>query len=529
MTSETGYPSFLKPAAPAAEAASQPVGKQPWIVVIADDEPDVHTVTQFALDGFQFEGRPLRLMHAHSGRETVELLRNMPDVALLLLDVVMESEHAGLEAVKSIRGELGNQRVRIVLRTGQPGAAPEADVISQYDINGYADKTELTKRKLQTILYSCLRSFRDIQTIECQLRVINANRRGLERVIDATATIFQISSFERFTEGVLEQLSVLATPYEGDCMSSGLYARVSGVAATNSQGDFRIIAGTGPYEGAVGQHLVSAVTPEVHERIMRCLTEKRSAIGADDYIGVFASDFGAAKVVYISGCASTAINDHMIELFSRNVGIAFDNIELRTVIEETQREIVYRLGGAVETRSKETANHVRRVAQISRLLGLRHGMSEKEAEVFYLASPLHDLGKIGIPDHILNKPGKLTPEEWEVMKTHPIIGYNLLKDSAMEILRVGAQISLDHHEKWDGSGYPYGKSGAEISIHGRITAVVDVFDALGSRRCYKEAWPLADVTQHIADNAGSHFDPEIVELLFANLDDVTAISRAFPD
>jgi response regulator RpfG family c-di-GMP phosphodiesterase len=537
MTADESYPSFLKPrstdeqAAPSflkprdASGRAPEMALAPWIVVVADDEPDVHAVTDAALSRFGLEGRKLQLVHTYSGRETVEILRQMPDVALLLLDVVMEHDHAGLEVVQRIREELGNHRVRIVLRTGQPGAAPETEVISRYDINGYADKTELTKRKLETLLYSCLRSFRDIQTIETQVQMIDANRRGLERVIDASATIFKLSSFERFTAGVLDQLNALVST----AGAGGLYACIPGIAASERAGDFAVIAGTGPFAGYVGQGLADAVPPNVFRRIMRCVDTGANALGPEDYIGVFSSEHGSDKVIYISKWSESAINSHIIELFNRNIGIAFDNIDLRDAIEETQREIVYRLGGAVETRSKETAHHVKRVAQISRLLGLGAGMTAREAEVFCLASPMHDLGKIGIPDHILNKPSRLTPEEWAVMKTHPVVGYELLRDSSMEILKTGARISLEHHEKWDGTGYPYGKKGTEIGIHGRITAVVDVFDALRSKRCYKEAWTTETVLSHIRTSSGSHFDPDVVDLLFSALDDVTAIAEQYPD
>ena len=527
MTIDTAYPSFLKPepAATASPPPAEPAGP-PWCVIVADDEPDVHTVTRAALEDFAFEGRGLAMVHVSSGAEAVQAVRDNPDAALLLLDVVMEDEHAGLDAIKRIRGELANQRIRIVLRTGQPGAAPEAQVIARYDINGYADKTELTRRKLKTLLYSCLRAFRDIQTIEAQVRVIDANRRGLAQVIDASATIFQLPGFARFTEGVLEQLSVLVCP---DTWRGGVYARAPGVAAVNRAGDFTVVAGTGRFEDTVDRPLKDALPSDAVARILTCVNEGRGIVGPDEYIGVFPGKLRTAKVVYLAGRLSPEVNLDVVELFNRNVSIAFDNIELREVIEETQREIVYRLGGAVESRSKETASHVKRVATISRMLALQWGMLERDAEIFWLASPMHDLGKIGIADHILNKPGKLTAEEWTVMRTHPVIGHDLLRDSAMEILKVGAVVSLEHHEKWDGSGYPYGKRADEIGIHGRITAVVDVFDALSSRRCYKQAWAPETVPQHLRENAGSHFDPRIVELFFDNLAEVRAIAARYPD
>ena len=155
----------------------------PWKVLIADDEPEVHEVTRLVLGSFRFEERPLTFLSAYSAAEAFELIQSQPDIAVLLLDVVMETEHAGLEIVRRIRQELGNHCVRIVLRTGQPGQAPEQDVISSYDINDYKEKTELTAARFQTTLFVALRSYRDLMTIE-------SSKQGLEQVIDASADIF---------------------------------------------------------------------------------------------------------------------------------------------------------------------------------------------------------------------------------------------------------------------------------------------------------------------------------------------------
>jgi HD-GYP domain-containing protein (c-di-GMP phosphodiesterase class II) len=142
---------------------------------------------------------------------------------------------------------------------------------------------------------------------------------------------------------------------------------------------------------------------------------------------------------------------------------------------------------------------------------------------------MHDIGKVGIPDEILNKPGKLTPQEWEIMKTHAYVGYDILKGSDHEILQTAAIIALEHHEKWDGGGYPFNKRGHEISLHGRITAIADVFDALASERCYKKAWPMDKVLALFREEQGKHFDPHLVDLMFGALDDIIAIRDQYHD
>ena len=195
----------------------------------------------------------------------------------------------------------------------------------------------------------------------------------------------------------------------------------------------------------------------------------------------------------------------------------------------TQREIVYKLGEVSESRSKETGNHVRRVAAYSRLLALGAGLSQKEADLVQMASPMHDIGKIAIPDAILNKPGRLTPEEFEIMKTHAQLGHDMLDHSERPILKAAAIIAGEHHEKWDGSGYPHGTAGEDIHVYGRITAVADVFDALGSERVYKKAWPLEKIVDLFREERGRHFDPALVDILLGQLDEFLEIRTEFQD
>ncbi|PJA43283.1 MAG: phosphodiesterase, partial [Lysobacterales bacterium CG_4_9_14_3_um_filter_62_6] len=173
-----------------------------WKVLIVDDEPEVHNVTRLVLSNFRFEGRAIEFLHAYSAQEARNRLREHDNISVLLLDVVMETDHAGLDLVRFVREELGNHFVRIVLRTGQPGQAPEQSVIADYDINDYKEKTELTAQKLSTMMYATLRAHRDIMTIE-------ANKRGLERVIEASAKIFSLHESHEFASAVLSQLTNL--------------------------------------------------------------------------------------------------------------------------------------------------------------------------------------------------------------------------------------------------------------------------------------------------------------------------------
>ncbi|ABV67975.1 response regulator receiver:Metal-dependent phosphohydrolase, HD subdomain [Aliarcobacter butzleri RM4018] len=206
-----------------------------------------------------------------------------------------------------------------------------------------------------------------------------------------------------------------------------------------------------------------------------------------------------------------------------------DVIELHKEIEETQKEIIYKMGEIAESRSNETGNHVKRVAEYSKLLALLYGLDEKESDTLFTASPMHDIGKVGVPDSILNKAGKLDENEYKMMKKHCVIGYNILKNSKREILKAAAIVAMQHHEKWDGSGYPRGLKEEEIHIYGRITAVADVFDALGSHRCYKEAWEDEKIFELFRNEKGKHFDPKLVDLFFDNIDKFIEIKNKYKD
>jgi len=206
-----------------------------------------------------------------------------------------------------------------------------------------------------------------------------------------------------------------------------------------------------------------------------------------------------------------------------------DVIKLHEDLEHTQEDLIFRMGEIGETRSQETGYHVRRVAKYSELLAKYYGLSDKEVKYLTTASPMHDIGKVGIPDNILNKPGALTQSEWDTMKKHAEIGYELFKNSDKPLLKTAAIIAYEHHEKWNGSGYPRGLSGEDIHIYGRITALADVFDALGSDRCYKKAWPDEKIFKLIKEESGKHFDPKLVDIFFEHLDEFLAIRDKYND
>jgi putative nucleotidyltransferase with HDIG domain len=206
-----------------------------------------------------------------------------------------------------------------------------------------------------------------------------------------------------------------------------------------------------------------------------------------------------------------------------------DSIKLNDEIIETQKELIYVLGEVIENRSQETGLHIKRVALISELLARKYGLSDEYSSMIKVASPLHDIGKVGIPDDILNKPGKLTQAEFDIMKKHAELGFQLLNKLDKPLIKMAATIAHEHHECYDGKGYPIGLSGEHIAIEARIVSLVDVFDALSSKRIYKEPWSDQEVLKYLQMHKGIRFDPELVDLFMVNIDEILEIRNGLRD
>lgn len=499
------------------EESSTSVPLEAWNILIVDDEEDIHTSTQIALSRFEFEGKKLSFFHAYTAAEAKEILSNNDNFAIVFIDVVMESDHAGLGLIKTIRTELNNNKSRLIIRTGQPGYAPEDEVIQQYDINDYRNKTELTASKLKNTCYTALRSYRDLCNLE-------RSQYGLEEVILATSKLQQSNTLTEFSSLILAHIVTIAQ-LEGELCCC---VAVNESNLEQQSFDYSVLAAAGIEDS---DSINFQKLPQDVQMAFELAIATKSSVRCDEYfVGYFCTNAGTINLMYVSSPSKiSSISHNILEYFSNSVAVTYENMRLRGTVQESQKEIVCLLGEAVEKRSKETGSHVRRVANYCYLLAKEYGLSEIEASHLKAAAPLHDVGKIAIPDSILHKPGKLTAEEWQIMKTHATEGEDILSKSNNAILQVGAIVAGQHHEKWDGSGYPKGLKGKDIHIFGRITALADVFDALSHTRCYKEAWPEDEILKFVKENKGTHFDPELVDTFLANLEAIREIKSRFPD
>jgi putative two-component system response regulator len=218
-----------------------------------------------------------------------------------------------------------------------------------------------------------------------------------------------------------------------------------------------------------------------------------------------------------------------LALFNQSRELYYKVKEQTATINETRQKIIERLGRAAEYKDNETGMHVVRMSHYSHILALAAGMNEADADLLKAAAPMHDIGKIGIPDNILQKPGKLDEAEWKIMQSHVEIGADILGDDDSELLKMAKLVALSHHEKWDGSGYPNGLAGEAIPLEGRIVAIADVFDALTAQRPYKRAWSVTEAVEMMQELSGQHFDPQLLALFVNELPKILEIKAVFSD
>ncbi len=483
-------------------------------VIVADDDEEIHNVTKMILRNFVFEGRGLELIHTYSGEETKRALEANPDTALIFLDVVMETSQSGLEVVEYLRGVLNNQMTRIVLRTGQPGEAPEERIIRDYDINDYRIKTELTVNRMHTTLYSALRNFRDLMRIE-------RHRRGLERIIETSANVFRHNHLNEFLTSILNQMAgfkldtgeMVFIHKEGGQISG----ENSGVIALENDHDPIIVAATGKYESYIGKSL-NEVEPlsDLSQWVSKAPVEDELIhVMQKGFIIRNASNQGKDNYIYIEG-EQDQFDFDLIKTFLSNYAVALENYILNNLINSTQKEIIITLGEAVEHHFDKSGSHIKRVSEMMYRFSLLNNFSYTESEVLKVASTMHDVGKIAISDDILRKRGKLSPEEFKLIQEHPVIGHQILSKSDLEIMRIAAEIALYHHERYDGKGYPLGVKGKDIPLRARMMAVVDVYDAVTHERSYGSAMTHEEAIGYLIAEKGGHFDPRLIELFVEN-------------
>jgi response regulator RpfG family c-di-GMP phosphodiesterase len=489
-----------------------------WRVLIVDDEEQVHKVTSLVLNLCKFDQDPIELVHAYSMKEASEILSEQPPFALALIDVVMETDDAGLRLVQYIREELKDDNIRLVLRTGQPGQAPEETVIARYDINDYKNKTELTSTKLKTLLYSALRSFRDIRTIA-------TNRQGLFNLIAATSKIVDIDQLPLFATAVLEEVGNLLN-LESDAICT--HTPLDAIAAKAEDQQYSILAATGSIKDRLlHSHKLPA---EITQYFDKAKSAHHGLYENGVFVGYYNTSAVGENFLYVKPNAPLDnMGQHLLGIYTRCVAITHHNLHHKDQIQKSRQELVFILSETIEKRIPDESKHVRRVSKMAFLLAQKVSNNESWCERIRLATPLHDIGTIGIDDEILNKPSKFTPQEREKMQVHTEIGAAILGKSERPVLKIASIMAAQHHERWDGSGYPNGLKGEETDITARIIGIVDIIDALGSHKSYRNAFRPTEIVGYLNQEKGVTLDPVLTDYALGLMDDFQRIRLLHPD
>ncbi|GHF93419.1 HD domain-containing phosphohydrolase [Thalassotalea marina] len=488
-----------------------------WRILVVDDDESVHQITNLVLSDAIIENRKLEIVSVYSKQEAKDLLEKDDDFCMAFVDVVMETDHAGLELVEWIRKEKRNQSIRLILRTGQAGNAPEAKVIKEFDINDYKEKTDFTAGKMTTTVYASIRAYRDIMTIQRSLD-------AFKQLIKSTHDLLKISQFRPFGSAALNHLLTLM-----DVDSSALYI-------ARSQRDFDeersnlIIACTGKYVSESDCLENSDISEEVKLVIQQAFDEKKHFTDKDYFVGYYETSADASSVLYIEfEDDAEHFRSGLAELFATNVALILESLTKQHEVERTQKELLFIVGEAIEKRGKEAGSHVKRVALICEKIAQELGADDIFVQAIKLAAPLHDLGKVAVPEKILHKPGELNEEEWRVMQAHAEIGAELLGQSKAKISKLGAKMARYHHENWDGSGYPEGLVAEKIPLEARIMSIADVFDSLGVDSPYKPKWEDEQIKSYLLEQRSKKFQPELVDILLKKFDEFLAIRDQYPD
>ncbi len=498
-----------------AEGETRPdAGAAPWRVLVVDDNRDALRATRLALEGCCFHGRPAEVMAARSALDAEPILRRFPDIALILLDVVMEPNNPGLGLVRTVRDGLGNHAVRFILRSRQTGAVSVMRAVADYDINDCYAEGELTEERLTARVVLALRAYQ-------QRRRQEDASAALSHLVEAAVGMFRASDLPELFKVLLVQWLELFG--DGGVADALFCARQRDHVTLDDE--TVVVSGFGRYAGDLSKSIQQAASAEDAAAIEAVIAGQQSMLDRDrTIIPIQLVDRWSGALMIAAGLPETSAMRKLVDSFGAITTTALENFYRLLELRRSNKATVVTLAELAEQRGVEAGEHVFRVARLSSEIARelkRSGVCADRIDDSFLdamgwASMLHDIGKIGVPDHILNKTGALNGDERVLMERHARMGAQAL-DKARRLaianrhLDLGWEIALRHHEWFDGSGYPDRLKGEDIPLSARIAAVADVFDTLTSLQLFKPAWRFEDAIAYIIDGAGRQFDPAVVE------------------
>lgn len=528
------------------------MSENPECILIIDDEPLIRSLILSFVEIWGYRG-----VEAENGRVGLELYEK-EEIDLVVTDLDMP-EVKGLEVLSYLHDRAPELPVIIISGVGELDDAVQSIKLGAWD---YLTKPIVNMGILEISIARCLEKVRLIREnrmyqehledeVVRKTRELRENytalqsevsekkkkqeeilrlNRHLETIVSGSGELFGFTTVRQLLVSVLKTMHLLVKkPVEPENHDE-IDTPADSLAYFGTKEKGLVVWGEGRFSQYNESTLFSAADPELITRFKVALHNEQSEFGDNDLLAYVRTHNGTGCLFYLDNCQ--LVNDadkHLIGIYLSNVAGAVDAITLREEALDTQKEVVITLGEVIETRASQNANHVKRVAEYSYLLALKYGLKEQEATLLRFASPMHDTGKIAISDSLLQKPGELTSDEKLEMHHHTTKGFDILRKSRHEILEMAAIVALEHHERWDGAGYPRGLKNDEIHIYGRIVALADVFDTLGTRRCYKEPWSLDEVLSLIRKERGKHFDPTLVDILLEHLPEFINIKERYPD
>ncbi len=453
------------------------------VLIIDDIDINIHTLIEL------FDGK-YDVLASLDGQSALEILEE-EDIDIVLLDINMPVMD-GFEVCQKIKNNPKTKDIPIIFITASTN---EESIEKAYEVGGVDYITKPFKAR------------EVLSRINNQLLLSEKNR-VLTHDLEENITLLN-----QYKQVVDESLLVSKTDLKGNMTyANEAFAKISGYTQQELMGKSHNIV----------RH--KDVPKNVYKNLWETIKNKKVWHG--DIKNV--KKDGTYYIVQATVMPILDSNGEIIEYISARKDVT-EIYNLKKEIIDTQKEVIFTMGSIGETRSKETGNHVKRVAEYSKILAKYALLDEERIDLIVDASPMHDIGKVAIPDDILHKPGKLTDDEFLIMRTHAELGYKMLCHSQRPLLKTAALIALEHHERWDGKGYPRYLKGEEISIEGRITAIADVFDALGSDRVYKKAWKDEDIFDYLKEQKGKQFDPNLIDIFFKYLDEFLEVRKKFVD
>lgn len=453
------------------------------VLIIDDIDTNIHTLIEL------FDGK-YDVLASLDGQNALEILSE-EDVDVILLDINMPVMD-GFEVCQKIKENPKTKDIPIIFITASTN---EESIEKAYEVGGvdYITKPFKTREVLSRINNQLL---------------LSEKNRVLTHDLEENITLLN-----QYKQVVDESLLVSKTDKKGNIIyANDAFAKISGYTQEELMGK--------PHN--IVRH--KDVPKNIYKNLWETITNKKVWHGEIKN----AKKDGTYYIVQATVMPILDSNGEIIEYISARKDVT-EIYNLKKEIIDTQKEVIFTMGSIGETRSKETGNHVKRVAEYSKILAKYAQLDEERIDLIVDASPMHDIGKVAIPDDILHKPGKLNEDEFSIMRTHAELGYKMLCHSQRPLLKTAALIAFEHHERWDGKGYPRYLKGEEISIEGRITAIADVFDALGSDRVYKKAWSDEDIFKYLKEESGKQFDPNLIDIFFKYLEEFLEVRKTFVD